>query len=151
MPNSQIKKPKPNFTFPCTGCPDGFNNTKQFDETPSDFATIYNVTPLYKATKPITGKGQTVVVLEISDIQPADVATCRKALVSPRSLARSVKFTRALVASTQVKMVKKREAALDAEWAGAIAPDAEVELASCVSPEYFRFLRQRITTRTSAK
>jgi subtilase family serine protease len=48
-------------------------------------------------------------------------------------------------------MVKKREAALDAEWAGAIAPDAEVELASCVSPEYFRFLRQRITTRTSAK
>jgi subtilase family serine protease len=79
MPKSQIKKPKPAFTFPCTGCPDGFNNTKQFDEAPPDFATIYNVTPLYKAAKPITGKGQTVIVLEISDIQPSDVATFRKA------------------------------------------------------------------------
>ena len=48
-------------------------------EAPTDLATIYNVTPLYNASKPITGKGQTVVVLEDTDINSADVATFRKA------------------------------------------------------------------------
>ena len=51
----------------------------QYDEAPADLATIYNVTPLYRAKKPITGKGQTVVVLERTDIHSADVTTFRKA------------------------------------------------------------------------
>jgi subtilase family serine protease len=79
MPKPLMLKPRANFTFPCTGCPDGFNNTEQYDEAPADFATIYNVAPLYKAKKPITGKGQTVVVLEDTDVRSGDVATFRSA------------------------------------------------------------------------
>jgi len=131
MPKSLIKKPKPAFTFPCTGCPDGFNNTEQFDEAPSDFATIYNVTPLYKATKPITGKGQTVVVLEISDIQPADVATFRKAFGLSSFSGTFSQIHPGPGCIDPDKNGEEGEAALDAEWAGAIAPDATVELASC--------------------
>jgi len=133
FPKSLMKKPVPNFTFPCTGCPDGFNNTEQFDVAPGDFATIYNVTPLYKAAKPITGKGQTVVVLEISDIQAADVATFRKAF-GLSSFSGTFKQIHPGPGCTDPgKNGEEGEAALDAEWAGAVAPDANVELASCAN------------------
>src|ERR1700733_6141744 len=79
MPRTASMRPIKNFTFPCNGCPGSFDGATQYDEGPADLATIYNVTPLYKASKPITGKGQTVVVLEDTDINPADVATFRKA------------------------------------------------------------------------
>ena len=79
MPKPALSKPIQSFSFPCNGCPDGFDGVPQYDEAPADLATIYNVTPLYRANKPITGKGQTVVVLEDTDINPADVATFRKA------------------------------------------------------------------------
>ncbi len=123
----------PGFTFPCTGCPDGFNNTIQYDEGPGDFATIYNVNPLYGGTHPITGRGQTVVVLEPTDIQPADVATFRSAFGL-----RSYSGTFAQIhpgpgCADPGKNGDEVEAAIDAEWAGAVAPDADVELASCAS------------------
>jgi subtilase family serine protease len=75
MPRTASMKPIKSFSFPCNGCPDGYNGVTQYDEAPADLAIIYNVTPLYKASKPITGKGQTVVVLEDTDINPADVTT----------------------------------------------------------------------------
>ncbi|HTS58231.1 MAG TPA: protease pro-enzyme activation domain-containing protein, partial [Terriglobales bacterium] len=78
-PKPMLMKQRPNLTITCTGCPDGFANATLYIETPPDFATIYNVSPLYQGTKPITGNGQTVVVLEDSDILAADVATFRKA------------------------------------------------------------------------
>jgi subtilase family serine protease len=133
LPKSLMKKPAPNFTFPCTGCPDGFNNTEQFDVAPGDFATIYNVTPLYKATKPITGKGQTVVVLEISNIQAADVATFRKAFGLSSFLGTFSQIHPGPGCTDPGKNGEEGEAALDAEWAGAAAPDAKVELASCAN------------------
>ncbi|MGA7931084.1 MAG: protease pro-enzyme activation domain-containing protein [Candidatus Sulfotelmatobacter sp.] len=79
LPKPLIKKPRPGFSFHCKGCPDGFNDTQWYDEAPPDFATIYNVAPLYNAHKPITGKGQTAAVLEVTDIQAADVRTFRSA------------------------------------------------------------------------
>jgi len=76
--NDFLPKPllKKSFTFKCTGCPDGFDNAQQYDEAPADFATIYNVAPLYKGSKPITGKGQTVAVLEVTDINAAHSSVC---------------------------------------------------------------------------
>ena len=89
--------------------------------------------PLYKAKKPITGKGQTVVVLEETDINPADVATFRKAFgLSFVCRAYSRKFILVPDVDPGTNLAEG-EAALDAEWAGAVAPDAAVELASCAS------------------
>jgi subtilase family serine protease len=131
MPKAQVVKPKKSFSSPCTGCPDGFDNTEQFDEAPADLATIYNVTPLYKAKKPITGKGQTVVVLEDTDIKTADVVTFRKAFGLSSYSGTFTQIHPGAGCADPGQGAAEGEAALDAEWAGAVAPDASVELASC--------------------
>ncbi len=131
MPKPLMKKP--GFSFKCTGCPDGFDNTEQYVEAPPDFATIYNVAPLYTAKTPITGKGQTIAVLEVTDIQAADVATFR----STFGLSSYTGTFRQIHPGPGCKNPGKNgaegEAALDAEWSGAVAPDADVELASCAN------------------
>ncbi len=107
MPKTASMKPIKSFTFPCNGCPDGFNGVTHYDEAPADLATIYNVTPLYKASKPITGKGQTVVVLEDTDVNPADVATFRKAFGWRRIPAHSPKFILAAGAPIREQAARK--------------------------------------------
>jgi subtilase family serine protease len=131
MPKPQMQKPKANFSFPCTGCPDGFNGIQLYDEAPADFATIYNVAPLYKASTPITGKGQTVVVLEDTDIKPADVVTFRTAFGLNSYSGTFTQIHPGTGCTDPGLNADEGEAALDAEWAGAVAPDAAVELASC--------------------
>jgi subtilase family serine protease len=131
MPKPALKKPGRNFTFPCTGCPGDFNGQVQYDEAPADLAAIYNVGPLYKAKKPITGKGQTVVVLERTDINPADVATFRKAFGLSSYAGTFTQIHPGVGCTDPETNGDEDEAALDAEWAGAVAADAAVELASC--------------------
>ncbi|MGA8273087.1 MAG: S53 family peptidase [Candidatus Sulfotelmatobacter sp.] len=131
LPKPLLKKPVAGFSFKCSGCPDGFDNTEQFDEGPGDFATIYNVAPLYTASTPITGKGQTVAVLEVTDIRGADWNVFRQ-IFGLTSYAGTFRQIHPGTGCTDPgKNGAEGEAALDAEWAGAIAPDADVELASC--------------------
>jgi subtilase family serine protease len=133
MPKTALTKPVNAFTSPCNGCPDGFNGIPQYDEAPGDLAAIYNVGPLYKAKKPITGKGQTVVVLEETDINPADVATFRKAFGLSSYAGTFTQIHPGTGCADPGTNPAEGEAALDAEWAGAVAADAAVELASCAS------------------
>jgi subtilase family serine protease len=130
-PKAMFMKPLPNLTIKCSGCPDGFDNLVIYLETPPDFATIYNVSPLYTATKKVTGKGQTVVVLEDSDIQAADVATFRKAFGLSSFSGKFSQIHPGPGCADPGINGEIIEASLDAEWAGAVAPDANVELASC--------------------
>ncbi len=124
MPRPLVKKRHGNFSFPCAGCPDGFDNLTQYDETPADLATIYNANPLYTAKKPITGKGQTVVVLEDTDINPADVARFRSAFGLSKYSGTYTEIHPGPGCNDPGKNGDEFEAALDAEWAGAVAPDA---------------------------
>jgi subtilase family serine protease len=134
---AMIEKQRPDLTITCTGCPDGFANQTLYIETPPDFATIYNVSPLYKGTKPITGSGQTVVVLEESDILAADVATFRKAfgLSSFKGKFSQIHPGPGCADPGMQGGVAQIEASLDAEWAGALAPNANVQLASCTDTD----------------
>ena len=144
MPKSQMTRPKSNFSFPCTGCPDGFNNAEQYDEAPADFATIYNVTPLYKAKTPITGRGQVVVVLEDTNVNPADVAKFRSSFGLSSYAGKFIQIHPGPGCDSPGLNAAEGEAALDAEWAGAVAPDALVALASCAdTPHQFRRLHCR--------
>ncbi len=101
---------------------------------PQDFNTIYNVNPLLRGTGAagkLTGAGVTVAVLEQTDIQAADWTTFRTAF----GLAG---YAGTLVASnphcTDPGLgADEGEAALDAEWIGVAAPDADVIEASCAS------------------
>lgn len=126
MPSSYLVKPKSDFTF-------SFDGFEQFEVGPPDFATIYNVTPLYQEKKPITGKGQTIVVLEISDINPADVTTFRTAFGLSSFSGTFTQIHPGSGCTDPGTGGSEGEAAIDAEWAGAIAPDANVELASCAN------------------
>lgn len=131
MPAPALRKPRANFSFPCDGCPGGFSGIQFYDEAPADLATIYNVTPLYTASTPITGKGQTVVVLEDTDVNPADVATFRTAFGLSSYSGTFAQVHPGTGCTDPGTNGFELEAALDAEWAGAVAPDASVQLASC--------------------
>ena len=133
LPRPLMNRPKSGFTFKCTGCPDGFNNTLQYDEAPADLATIYNAAPLYKGKNPITGLGQTVVVLEVTDINSADVASFRSAFGLSSYAGTFTQIHPGPGCKDPGVNGAEGEAALDAEWAGAIAPDAAVDLASCAN------------------
>jgi subtilase family serine protease len=131
MPKPAMIKPKSNFTFNCKGCPGGFDNVEQYDESPADLATIYNVAPLYKAKKPITGKGITVVVLEDTEIKTTDVVTFRKAFGLSSYAGTFAQVHPGPGCTNPAPNGAEGEAALDSEWAGAIAPDATVHMATC--------------------
>ena len=105
---------------------------------PADLATIYNLNPLFNAGT--TGQGQTIVVIEDTDVSGAsnspDWATFRSIFglsgyggqftqVNPPPPSGGSNCTDPGVNGNDI------EALLDAEYAGAAAPSATIELASC--------------------
>ena len=107
-----------------------------YDVAPQDFNTVYNVTPLWNRSTPIRGAGQTVAVLERTDVLPADVQTFRTAFL-PAGAAGTVSYINPLQGSGDTSCPDpgtngdEGEAALDTEWIGAAAPDASIVFASC--------------------
>jgi len=105
---------------------------------PADLATIYNINPLFSTG--ISGQGQTIVVIEDSNVySTSDWTTFRKTFglsgyasgsftqVNPSPPSGANNCTNPGVNSDD------GEATLDAEWASAAAPSAAIELASCAS------------------
>ena len=96
---------------------------------PFDFATIYNLKPLWQAG--FTGKGVSIALIEDTDLaNPEDWASFRK------------NFGMTGFTHGNFKQVfpgckdpgansDEDEAALDVEWSSAAAPDASVELVAC--------------------
>ncbi|RDS79664.1 hypothetical protein DWU98_16485 [Dyella monticola] len=117
-------KPVAQFTVP------GGNVDTQttYDVAPADFNTIYNVTPLWN--EGTRGAGQTIVVLERTDVNPADIQTFRKAFL-PANAKGTITYVHPNNCTDPGINGDESEAALDAEWAGAAAPDANIVFASC--------------------
>jgi uncharacterized protein (TIGR03437 family) len=86
---------------------------------PGDFATIYNVNPLYAAG--IDGTGQKVAIVGASAIDLSDIRTFRKifglAANDPQVI---------VVGNDPGKNSTQIEADLDLEWSGAVAPGANI-------------------------
>ncbi|HEY2515979.1 MAG TPA: S53 family peptidase [Polyangiaceae bacterium] len=98
---------------------------------PQDFATIYNVSPLW--TEGNRGSGQTIAVIEDTDVKNAtDVSTFRTAF-GLSGYAGTFTTIHPNGCTDPGVTGDEGEAALDVEWAGAVAPDATIELASCSS------------------
>jgi subtilase family serine protease len=134
MPKPLVQKPSPDFSFNCVGCPDGFDNQELYLEGPGDFATIYNATPTYDAN--ITGAGQTIAVLEDTNILKTDWTKFRSAFGLSSyggtfEQIHPVPPSGSNDCSSPGTNADEFEAALDAEWTGAAAPGADIELASC--------------------
>ncbi len=95
---------------------------------PADLATIYNFNPLFAAG--VRGQGQTIVLIEDTDVlSTGDIATFRYTFQLGNA-----NFTQVQpggCADPGDVAGNDAEAELDVEWAGAAAPGAALELASC--------------------
>jgi hypothetical protein len=98
---------------------------------PADFATIYNLNPLFR--EGIQGQGQTITVVEDSNTYGTDVSTYRSTFLSKYSLG-TFTTTHPTGSSTCTNPNTNEddsEADLDAEVASAIAPGANIQVAAC--------------------
>ena len=86
--------------------------------TPADFATIYDVNPLYQ--KGLTGTGQKIVVVGQSDVNLTDVEAFRSNSGLPANDPQKIFVT----SNPGLRQGDVDEANLDVEWGGAIAPNA---------------------------
>jgi pseudomonalisin len=89
---------------------------------PADFATIYNVNPLYSAG--INGSGQTIAIVGRTDIQLADVQYFRSFFGLP---ANDPVFVHNGTDPGDLGSGEEGEADLDVEWSGAVAPNATIK------------------------
>lgn len=90
--------------------------------SPSDFATIYNLNMLYASG--LDGRGQSIVVVGQTNIDLNDIHAFRTASGLPQNDPKVV----LVPGSTNPGIVKDDlgEADLDLEWAGAVAPNAQL-------------------------
>ncbi|HEX3675408.1 MAG TPA: S53 family peptidase [Rhizomicrobium sp.] len=125
----KLSKPRPNYTYNAQG-------QAWQAVVPADLATIYNLTPLFTAGT--TGKGQTIVVIEDTDVySPSDWSKFRSAFGLAGYTFGSFTTVHPSNQPAHGNCVDPGvngddgEAILDAEWASASAPNAAIELASC--------------------
>jgi subtilase family serine protease len=133
MATKKLKAVKPEFTFlgGCSG-----SDTECYALAPYDFATIYNVLPLWNAG--ITGTGQTIAIVSDSDVNPADLTNFRSLFGLPAAT-----FTRTYTPgfsssnpgiqscasnAPPTSNGDECEAAVDIQWSGAVAPGATINL-----------------------
>jgi len=128
MATKKLKAVTPQFTF-LAGC--SGSGTECYGLAPYDFATIYNVLPLWNSG--ITGAGQTIAIVSDSDINPADLTNFRSLFGLPAAT-----FTRTYtpgfsssnpgVLSCSLPTGDECEADIDVQWSGAVAPGAAINL-----------------------
>ena len=130
-----MMKPRGDYTYTSSG-------STLHAVVPADLATIYNLTPLFAAATPITGKGQTIVVVEDTDLySTADWTTFRSAFGLSAYTSGSLATVHPAPASGTNNCADPGvpsggddgEAILDAEWASAAAPGAAIQLAACAN------------------
>ncbi len=125
-----MRRRHPNYTFTT-------RSTTYQAVTPGDLAAIYNLNPLFAAG--ITGQGQTVAVIEDSDLyDTADWDTFRSTFGLTKYASGSLVTAHpsapgigANCVAPGIRSGDDGEATLDAEWASAAAPDATIMVASC--------------------
>jgi subtilase family serine protease len=117
----------PQYTFP-SGCQE--SNTSDspcsYGLGPYDFATIYNVLPLWTAN--INGTGQTIAIVGESNINPQDVANFRSLFgLPPNSTTTGNPLNIILNGPDPGIQGDESEADIDVQWSGAVAPNATID------------------------
>ncbi len=135
-PSASRARPQFGVSVPASGSNDAYLVE---DVTPYDFATIYNVLPLWNAGTPIDGTGQTIAIAGTSDIVPSDIATFRSTFGLPAYTAanepnvisgNSQPLTVCSTTDTTqpCNIDDLIENSLDVEWSGSIARGANIVL-----------------------
>jgi Pro-kumamolisin, activation domain/Bacterial Ig-like domain (group 3) len=123
----------PAFTFTDSGEP-------AYGLTPYDFATIYNVLPLWSASTPIDGTGQTIAIVGQTDINPADFVNFRKLFNLPLGNTVTSTGTQYLNIiyngpNPGVLSTDEGEADIDTQWSAAVAKGATIDYVVSQSTE----------------
>jgi subtilase family serine protease len=99
---------------------------------PQDFATIYGVNQVWK--EGVVGTGQTIGVVGATDLESADIQNFRDAFgitaLGPHGSVQTENPPSTVCAAPDPS-ANYPEGYLDAEWAGAMAPDATVDYVAC--------------------
>jgi subtilase family serine protease len=126
-----MRRPHANYTFTASG------QTNQA-LTPADLATIYDFTPLFQAG--VTGQGQTIAVLEDASLYSRSDWDTFRATFGLTQYPGSLTIVNPAPASGATNcgipglaQGDDGEAILDAEWAGAAAPGATIQVTACAS------------------
>lgn len=125
-----MRRPKAQYSYTSGNVPNQL-------VVPGDMSTIYNLSPLYAAG--ITGQGQTIAVIEDSNLYRASDWTNFRSKFGLTQYASGTLTTVHPAASNGRSCTDPGynsdgiEAALDVEWASAAAPNASIVLASCAS------------------
>ncbi len=94
--------------------------------SPQDLATIYNISPLWKASLPIDGTGQTIAIVSESDIYPQDFSDFRADFgIPPGTLIMTIDGPDPFKLPTTGDEI---ESDLDVQWSGSVAPGAIINL-----------------------
>jgi subtilase family serine protease len=101
---------------------------------PYDFATIYNVLPLWNTN--INGTGQTIAIVGESNINPQDVADYRSLFGLPaNSNATGNPLNVILNGPDPGLQADESEADIDVQWSGSVAPYATIDFVVSQSTE----------------
>ena len=124
--NAAFNGARPDIVFTCgSGC-------LEEDLTPYDFATIYNLAPLWSAG--IDGTGQTIAIAGRSDVKSSDVSSFRSTFGLTGGSYQQINNgtdpgnCTSTATNALCTLDDQIENALDVEWAGATAPKAAVKL-----------------------
>ena len=131
----RLKPAKPEYTFPLGCVEDNFENGFCFYGVgPYDFATIYNVLPLWNAN--INGTGQTIAIVGESNINSQDVADFRTLFGLPaQTIANGNPLNVILNGPDPGIQGDESEADIDVTWSGAVAPNATIDFVVSESTE----------------
>jgi hypothetical protein len=113
---------RPLFTYPVG------TNEYRSGVGPTDFATIYNVLPLWQASPAIDGTGQTIAVVADSNINIQDVRDFRTMFDLPANDPKIILNGPDPGVISPSVGGDENEADLDVQWAGAVAKGATIDL-----------------------
>ena len=119
----QLNAAKPDYSFGCGG-------SECYGITPYDFATIYDVLPLW--TNGINGTGQTIAIVGRTNINPQDATnfwTLFGLTVPPNKLNIILNGVDPGINGDEA------EADIDVQWSGAVAPQATIDFVTSESTE----------------
>lgn len=133
MATGKFSRPSPAFTFagePLDLCEGASGTNNCWGVGPGDFATIYNVPSTVNGVG--AGTGETIAIVSDSDIYTSDVNSFRTLFGLPAISFQQIETGTDPGIENNRNNSDEQEAILDAEWAGAIAPYASIDLV--VSP-----------------
>src|SRR5215472_7282762 len=128
METGAMHPARPLFTYQPNGQCSADNYC--FDVAPYDFATIYDVLPLWNTG--VNGTGQTIAIVGESNINPQDVASFRSLFGLPANAPNIILNG---PDPGVLKNADEPEADIDVQWSGAVAPNATIDFVVSQSTE----------------